>query len=147
MLQMPRIPPATGFHFEGVQQYRLKQALAQEIRALLHDMRRQTITPGYQDMFLRFIDAIEPGEVRPFNKLPYATPGPNDMRGPTRIACVYARLSWMIQLFWDLCIDGKDNAALIRQYIEDMRRVSVYGIDRCRINGDERHGRWLEVPQ
>ena len=148
MLNIPIVPAVTkGFHFEGVAAHQTRQALAKEIRTLLIDMRKQTVIRGYQEMFTKFIEAIEPGAVRNWSRLPYATAGPNDARGITKIACIYARLSWIVQLFWDLCFGGKGSAMLLRHYIEDLRRVSAYGIDKCQMAGDERHGFWLEVPE
>jgi len=148
MLNIPIVPAVTkGFHFEGVAAHQTRQALAEEIRTLLIDMRKQTVIRGYQEMFTKFIESIEPGTVRNWSRLPYATAGPNDARGTTKIACIYARLSWVVQLYWDLCLDEKDYAGLIRMYVEDLHRVSAYGIDRCQMAGDVRHGFWLEVPE
>jgi len=147
MLNIPIVPAVTkGFHFEGVAAHQTRQALAEEIRTLLLDMRKQTVIPSYQEQFTKFIEAINPGSVRPFYRLPYPSSNPNDLRGQTKIAAVYAKLSWLIQLFWDTVLDGKDNADLIRRYLTELRQVSTYGIDCCRLSGDERHGWFLEVP-
>ena len=145
-LQLPHVPPVVkGFHFEGVEQHQLRQTLAAEIRETIEALVRSTYVPGWQGIFYKFRDCIESGRVRDPARLPYQVQGPNDTAG-TKIGCVYARLSWVIQAYWDLCLDGKDNAARIRGYLGDLREIATCGIDRCRLSGDVRHGYWLEIP-
>lgn len=147
MLQLPRVPPVVkGFHFEGVEAHQLRQTLAAEIRETIEALIKSTYVPGWQSVLYKFRDCVEPGQVRDPARLPYPVAGPNDTAG-TKIGCIYARLSWVIQAFWSLCLDNAtENAPRIRGYLEGLHEIAACGIDRCRIEGDVRHGYWLEVP-
>jgi len=146
-LQLPHVPPVVkGFQFTGVAEHQTRQALAVEIRQTIEALIKSTYVPGWQSMFYKFIDCIPSGTVRDLARLPYPVQGPNDTAG-TKIGVVYARLSFIIQRYWDQCLDGTDNAARIRGYLGDLREIAAYGIDRCRLSGDVRHGYWLEVSQ
>ncbi len=146
-LQLPHVPPVVrGFHFEGVAEHRTRQALAAEIKETIEALIKSTYVPGWQGVFYEFIECISPGTVWNAARLPYPVPGPNDTAG-TKIGVVYARLSFVIQAYWSQCLDGADNTARIRGYLGDLREIAAYGIDRCRLSGDVRHGYWLSVPE
>jgi len=147
MLQIPKVPTVTkGFHFENVAAHQLRQDLAVKIRECIMTLIAATYVPNWQGMFYKFIDCIEPGTVKDLARLPYQARGPNDTTG-TQIGCVYARLSWIIQLYWVQCLDAVDNTRIIRQYIDDLRKWAIHGIANCRLEGDIRHGYWLSVPE
>jgi hypothetical protein len=143
-LSIPRVPPAPGFKFEGVKEHKTRQALAAEIKETIEALIKSTYVPSWQGMFYGFMNCIEPGSVRNLSRLPYQAAGPNDTAG-TKIGCVYAGLSWVIQLYWDQCLDGKDNTAQIRQHLADLRIPVACGIDRCKLCGSPRTGYWLSV--
>jgi len=118
-----------------------------EIRATCEALIKSTYVPSYQEMFRRYTMAVDPGEIRdPCRLPPYATQGPNDARGVSKIGCVYARLSWVLKLYWDLCLDGADNAPALRQYLTGLRAVAERGVEKCVMEGDTRMGFWLGVP-
>lgn len=143
MLQIPRVPTVkTGFYFEGVAEHQLKQQLAAEIRETIKALIESTYVPGWQEMLYKFINCIESGQVRDLARLPYPTNGPNSTAA-TPIGCVYARLSWTIQLFWSQCLDGTDNTAQIRTYLFSLRQIAMVGIDKCKMLGNPREGYWL----
>ena len=144
MLQMPRIPPAKGFHFENVEAHQLRQTLAKEIRETIEVLIKGTYVPGWQSMYYRFIDCIEPGGIRNDARIPYPALGPNDRRG-TNIGCVYARLGFIIKLYWDMCFDGVNNTGLIRGLLADLRSWASCGINKCKLVGNPRDGYYLEV--
>jgi hypothetical protein len=147
MLQIPRVPSeSSGFHFdaEAVQAHQTRQALAEEIRETIEALVTSTYIPGWQGMFHKFRDCIEPGAVRNLSRLPYQASGSNDTSG-TKIGCVYARLSWAIQLYWDQCLDSRDNTALIREYLCDLGQIAAAGIDKGKMLGNLRTGYWLSV--
>ena len=146
MLQMPRIPQPKGFRFENVEAHQLRQQLAAEIRETIMVLIKSTYIASYADTLYKYADVITPGDVRDHARLPVPSARPNDMRDSrTNIAVVYARLSYLIQLFWDTCLDGTDNATEIRRHLMDLRAIASYGIDRCRRVGNPREGYWLEV--
>jgi hypothetical protein len=141
-LQLPKVPAPKGFHFAGVREHQLRQELADEIRQTIMYMVRQTYIPSYVDTLRRFLSVVESGEIRDPARLPYRASGPNDIHG-TKIGCVYARLSFVIQLYWRQCLDGQDNAEHIRMYLAELRDTGKCGIDKCDMEGDIRHGFWL----
>ena len=143
MLQMPRVPSVPKV-FPNVQAHQLRQALAAEIEECIRALIASTIIPGWIGTLYRFIQCIPPGSVQNLARLPYQAQGPNSTAG-TQIGVVYARLSWVIRLYWDLCLGGCDNARVIRQYIDELRKWAACGIEKCRLSGDVRHGYWLEV--
>ncbi len=145
MLKIPIVPPeSTGFHFDAaaVQAHQLRQTLAEEIRETIEVLIKSTYVPGWQGMFYKFRDCVEPGSMRNLSRLPYQASGPNDTSG-AKIGCVYARLSWTIQLYWDQCLDGKDNVVQIRTYLFSLRQIAMEGIDKCKQFGNPREGYWL----
>jgi hypothetical protein len=140
---IPKVPIVRrGFHFEDVTGHQLRQALAGEIREAIEALTRSIYVPGWQDMFYKFADCIEPGTVKTLTRLPYQTVGPNSTTA-TRIGCVYARLSWCIQLYWSHCFDGMDNVAQLRAYLQSLREIAARGIDKCRMLGSPGQGYWL----
>jgi hypothetical protein len=144
-LRLPRVPTPKGFHFEGVAEHQLRQALAGEIRETIKTLIASTYVPGWQGMFYKFLDAVEPGTERDDARIPYPALGPNDRRG-TKIGCVYARLGWVVKLWYDLCFAGADNAALIREYLADLRSWAAAGFEKCRLAGNPLEGYWLGTP-
>lgn len=143
-LQLPRVPAPKSFRFDGVAEYQLRQTLAAEIRETVEALIRSTYVPGWQSMYYKFINCLEPGAVRDNARIPYPALGPNDRRG-TNIGCVYARLGWIVKLYWDMCFDGADHAVTIRQYLADLRSWAACGVEKCKLAGNPRDGYWLEV--
>jgi hypothetical protein len=94
-------------------------------------------------MFYKFINCVEPGAVRDNARIPYPALGPNDRRG-TNIGCVYARLGWIVKLYWDMCFDGVNNAGPIRGLLADLRAWAACRIEKCKMVGNPRDGYWLE---
>jgi hypothetical protein len=146
-MNIPHVPVVADFGFKGVAQHQLRQLLAAEIYSTCDTLIKTCVAPAWQEMFRKYQAAIDPGAIRDPTRLPpYATQGPNDPRGVSKIGCVYARLSWVLKLYWDLCLDGADNAPAIRQYLDGLRAVAQCGIDKCSMSGDCRHGYWVEIP-
>ncbi len=145
MLRIPKGPTVRkGFTFGNVTQYECKQALALEIKDTITVLAKSVRVPDWRDTFWKFRGCINPGSVRDPARLPYPATGPNDRAG-TKIGCVYARLAWAIQLYWDVCLDGVDNAELIRGYLKDLRDWAAFGIDNCKLVGNPREKYWLET--
>ncbi|MEN6534506.1 MAG: hypothetical protein ABFD89_12635 [Bryobacteraceae bacterium] len=142
---MPSVPAPKGFHFENVEAYRTRQALAAEIRETVEALIASTYVSGYLDTLRKYLAAIEPGTVRDFARLPVPASSPCDARGRTNIACVYAKLSFLIQLFWDQALDGTNNAGVIRGHLADLRAWAAHGIDKCVRVGNEREGWTLQA--
>jgi hypothetical protein len=143
-LRMPSVPAGKPPIFADAKAHQTHQALATEIRETIETLLKNTYVPGYIDTLRKYLTAIEPGRVRDPARLPVPSMGPTS-RVATNIGCVYARLSWLIQLFWDQVLDGADNTAQIRGYLIDLRAWAVCGIDKCRLVGNPRDGWMLEV--
>ena len=144
MLQMPRIPQPKGFRFENVEAHQLRQQLAAEIRETIMVLIKSTYVPAWQDMFRRFADCIEPGSVRDNARIPYPVTSPSDRHG-TQIGCVYARLGWVLKLYWDTCFDGVNKSPEIHAHLSELRSWAACKIERCKVAGSPRDGYWLEV--
>jgi hypothetical protein len=143
-LQMPSIPSGKPSIFAGAKVHQTRQALAAEIRETIEILLKSTYVPGYTDTLRKYLAAVEPGRVRDPARLPVSSTGPNS-KAATKIGCVYARLSFLIQLFWDQVLDKTDNAAQIRGHLADLRAWATCGIDKCRLAGNPQDGYWLEV--
>jgi hypothetical protein len=147
MLQIPRIPSVKPpFTFGDTAMYQAKQDLGKEIVECLRWMQKNTIVPAYQDMLGKFIAAVPcTSNIRDFTRLPYAASGPLDLRGNSELGCVYTRLSWLIQMYWDMCIDSNNRSLAIRAHLEWVRAVWSKGVHKCKIIGSSREGWTLEV--
>lgn len=144
-LKMPRIPAPEGFHFKDVAGHQLRRALAKEIRETIKILCKSVCVPGYPSTLQKYLAVIEPGAVKDPARLPVPSSGPWDMGGKTNIGCVYARLGWVIQLYWELCLNGANNTRDIRKYLADLRAWAAAGIDKCAHVGSSREGWTLEV--
>jgi hypothetical protein len=142
-VNIPPPPTLKGFHFRGVAAHQLRQDLADEIRSVIKEWAKSIVTPAWLGTLYKFLDCIEPGTVKNSARLPWQAISPNDRVG-TKIGCVFSRISWAIQLYWDQCLDGADNAAEIRQYLTDLREWCEH-FGRCVVKGSPKDGHWLEV--
>ena len=145
MLQIPKVPTIRkGFSFGDVGRHELRQQLATEIRETIEALIASTYVPGWQGMFYKFRNCIEPGAQRDDARIPYPVTGPNDRHG-TQIGCVYARLGWVVKLFWDFCFGVEINVGELRGYIHSLHEFATAGIDKCEVLGNPREGYWLGV--
>ena len=133
--------------FPNARKMQTEKQLGDDIRGLCDRLAKATITPGWQDIFWRFKAVVASNGACDVSRLPYRTSGPN-AAGDWPLACLYARLSWIIQCYWKMCVHGTENEAHIRQYIEGVEalltgdRLEVT-LERCDVVGDERHGYWI----
>jgi len=149
--------------FPKAQEKQRNDQLGADIRALLDDLSRVTYVPGWQEMLVKFKNAVKPGGICDQLRLPYRATGPNlaGDRGAGRLpalACLYTRLSWLIQLYWRLVLTGDENEEHIRCYMDEIRGMLAMTDDRgnklhlqqiltrCVVEGDIRMGLWIEVP-
>jgi hypothetical protein len=147
MIPKPPAVKATGFKFPHVYYHQQRELFKRNLTELVISLRKQTPVPGYQEMFTRYLAVIEPTKVYDPARLPYQSVTPNDMRTGTKIACVYARLSWLILKFWQYCASGDDTEArMLATHIEEFMPIAKYGFEKCSLCGDVRHGYWLEGP-
>ena len=140
--------------FPQARKMQTEKRLGDDIRELCHQLAKATIIPGWQDTLWQFKSAVAPSGACDVSRLPYQTNGPN---GPDnhRLSCLYARLSWIIQCYWRMCVHGTENEAHIRQYVEGIERLLrlcdghnlAYALQQCDVTGDERTLYWLSVPE
>jgi hypothetical protein len=145
---IPKCPSVKSppFSFGDVPLYQAKQDLGKEIAECLRWMQKNTVVPGYQEMLGRFIAAVPcTAGVRDPARLPYQAQGPAALSGTSRLGCVYTRLSWVIQVYWLMCIDGIDQSKVIREHLAWVRAVWSHGVEKCKVIGSPREGWTLEV--
>ena len=141
----PSVKPP--FSFGDVPLYQAKQDLGKEIVECLRWMQKTTVVPSYQEMFGKFIAAVPcTAGFRDPARLPYPAPGPAAPQGISKLGCVYTRLSWVIQVYWSMCIDGIDHSDMIRGHLAWARAVWSHGVEKCKMIGSPREGYTLEVP-
>jgi len=141
----PTVKPA--FSFGDTALYQAKQDLGKEIIECLRWMQKATFVPSYHEMLGKFIAAVPcTTDIRDFTRLPYPATGPADVRGASKLACLYTRLSWVVQIYWTMCIDGVDQSDMIREHLAWVRAVWTKGVDKCKLIGSPREGWTLEVP-
>jgi hypothetical protein len=148
MLQIPRVPTVKPtFSFGNVALHQAKQDLGKEIIECLRWMQTRTVVPAYQEMLGRFIAAVPcTTGIRDPARLPYPASGPVDLRGTSKLGCMYARLSWIVQIYWTMCIDGIDQSGYIHEHLAWVRTVWERGVDKCKLIGSPREG-WTLDPE
>ena len=138
-------PPA--FSFGDTALYQAKQDIDKEIVECLRWMQRSTAVPSYQEMLGKFIAAVPcTSNIRDHARLPYQAISGADGKGTSKLGCVYTRLSWVVQIYWTMCIDGVDQSDMIREHLAWVRAVWTKGVDKCKMIGSPREGWTLEVP-
>lgn len=118
--------------------------MADAIRDLIKDFRRDTYLPAVQEMLTKFLAVVKPGPSVDVTRLPYPASGPNSGKG-TELACLYTRLSWLIQRYWSMCIHEDETPGHLQQYIYDLKTIQIAGLRNCHVTGDERTGYWIET--
>jgi len=152
MMHIPPPPPLPTIPkpplFPNARKMQTEKQLGDDIRDLCSRLAKSTILPGWQDVLWKFRGAVAPNGVCDNSRLPIPASAPNSSK-PQPIACLYARLAWVIRCYWQLCVHGTEDEAHIRQYLNDIEpllngdRLEV-ALDRCDVVGDERTGYWIE---
>jgi len=158
---IPSVPKS--LLFPGAAEKQRNDKLGADIRAMLDNLLRATYMPGLQEMLTRFKSVVRPGDVFDLQRLPYTATGPN-LTGDRpagrlpALACLYTRLSWIVQLYWTTCLTDNKNEEHIRQYMQEIEDMLALRDDRgnklhlqqiltrCSVGGNVRDGFWLEVP-
>jgi len=139
--------------FPAQRQRQEEQDLGKELRQLCTDLYRSTHTSGWQEMFLKFRDAVNPGGSCDVTRLPFVSVGPAGTKAGAPLNALYSMLSWTIQVYWHQVVKGEDHAEEIRSFMLALRRLIGYNIhmettlQQCKLAGDERIGYWIEVPK
>ncbi|MCP4541733.1 MAG: hypothetical protein GY832_31765 [Chloroflexi bacterium] len=124
----PHIPPPPPPVFVGAGEKKAKDDLGTAIRGLLTCLIKITYVPGWQDMLYKFRDAINPGGTADVTRLPYRTSSPNLMRRPmsrghATMACLYTRLSWIIQAYWQIVVHDEGGGEDIRRHVVELAEL------------------------
>lgn len=141
----PAVKPP--FSFGDVTLHQAKQDIGKEIVECLRWMQKATFVPSYHEMFGKFIAAVPcTTDVRDPARLPFPATGPSATSGTSKLGCLYTRLSWVVQIYWAMCIDGDDNTAAIRWHLAWARAVWARGVEKCKLIGSPRGG-WTLDPE
>lgn len=133
-----------------------EKELGDSIRGLCEDLYKATHIPGWQDTLLKFKAAVAPGGAFDVTRLPHVASGPTvkylygNQYMP--LACLYTKLSWLIQRYWRLCLQGSTHEELsILRDIQKIRNIMAVDHDlpmcllRGVIHGDVKLGWWMEA--
>lgn len=144
--------------FPGAQRKQQLDALGGDIRDMLIRLARATHVPSWQEMFWGFRDVVSPGGVCDVSRLPYQASGPNlsaaawsTRSAPVILACLYTRLSWIVQMYWTLCLHGAGDEAPIREYMQGIDEITQNDSRLQRtlcdavVCGSVLDGYWIEV--
>lgn len=145
--------------FAGARDKQKQDKLGDDIRDMLDRLLRVTHTPAWQEMFHKFKAVVNPGGACNVTRLPYQTSGPNLAGGAiwacskhAPLACLYARLSWIIQSYWKLRVHGTEKEEHIRMYMREIDVIAANDTHLQRtlrdfeVDGDTRTGFWLAIP-
>jgi len=147
----PEPPKKSGkkIEFDNPEKHQTKKKLYQEIRQTLLNLRISLPYTNHREIIMQFIGVINPGKMGgDVTRLPYESPGPK-ARNANKIECVFALVSWMIQLYWNYCSDdmiiGKDIAIKeIKKLLEQLQQITKNGLGQYQVVGGVRNGFNLE---
>lgn len=138
--------------FPQARKIQMEQRLGGDIQELCKKLAQAVRTPDWRETFWKFRDVMYPNGILDDTRLPVTCISPNANRKQA-VLCVYARLAWIIRLYWKLCVTESGNEAHIRQYMAELDSLLAKGesleatLKRCDVMGDERTGYWLHIPE
>lgn len=96
-----------------------------------------------RDSLLKFLDCVLPGKVLDVTRLPYVAVGATSKK-ETKIACVFALISWTIQEYWDYYrLNDLVKLDSVQKYLEQLQQILSDGLNQYQIRGDFANGFYL----
>ncbi len=144
--ESPKKKSGKKIEFDNPEKHQTKQKLHQEIRQTLLDLR--TILPyaNHREIVMNFIGAINPGSMGgDVTRLPYEAQRPY-ARTASKSECLFALISWVIQLYWEYCINENTvgNNLEIRASLGELQQITKNGLKQYQVVGNVRDGFRLE---
>lgn len=122
-----------------------KNEFNKQIRSIILGFSKVIPRSRNRDLLLKFLDCVNPGKVIDATRLPYI--GKKDNAGSeSKIACVFAKISWMIQCYWEYCTKGESDWYHIKidELLNQLQQILTNGLNQYQIQGDFANGFYLE---
>jgi hypothetical protein len=125
-----------------------KKDFNKQIRGVILKFSKVIPRSRNRDLLLKFLDCVTPGKSIDVTRLPYAVDRPS-AKSENKIECVFAKISWVIQKYWEWCEDGKAilECPLYQGINEDLtklQQILTNGLNQYQIRGDFANGFYLE---
>ena len=143
----PESPKKSGkkIEFNNPEKHQIKQKLHQKIRQTLLELRKTLPYANHREIIMQFIGVINPGSMGgDVTRLPYESQRPK-ARTASKMECVFALVSWMIQRYWDYCA-GNDFLTIdtIKNGLQILQQITKNGLKQYQVVGNVRDGFSLE---
>jgi len=130
--------------FKKPEKHQLKGALQRQIRQVICKLRDIMPKAAGKEMLVRYLGVIYPGKEIDVTKLPFDTTD-GTTKQETLAACLYAKMSWLVQCYWRYYLTDSDDTSEIRKILADLEKVTQKGLGVCKVGGDLKNGFRLEV--
>ncbi len=135
---IPRMPT-----FKKPEKHQLKGAVQRQIRQLIVKLRDILPKSANKEMMVRYLGVIYPGKDIDVTRLPFDTKD-GTTKQENLIACLYAKLSYLILCYWDYYLDVTDDISEAKEIIKELEEVAKLGLDKFQVGGDLKKGFRLE---
>ena len=120
-------------------QHIAKKELHKEIRDAILNLYKRIKNDTVKEGVLSFASHIQPSAILDVARLPYCAMKPTSSKN-NRATCLYAKLSWLIQLHWRF-VQGEQTEQEIRLLLD---YLNVLDYENNKITGDEKVGYELQ---
>jgi len=149
----PESPKKSGqkkkIEFDNPEKHQTKIKLHQEIRQTLLNLRTSLPYANHREIVMQFTGVINPGSMGgDVTRLPYESQRPK-ARTASKMECVFALISWVIQKYWDWCEEGKPDFDCplyggIKEDLKQIQQITKNGLNQYQVVGNVRDGFSLE---
>lgn len=140
--QPPKRKPKLDFPDPDFHQQ--KKEFNQQIRKVILDFSKVIPRSRNRDLMLKFLDCVHPGKTLDVTRLPYMGKGVN-AKSENKIECVFAKISWTIQVYWMFCTGDKtgSHCVEINELLNQLQQILTNGLNQYQIRGDLASGYYL----
>lgn len=140
----PRPKPKQPIEFPDPNRHVDLAALRKEIRETVLGLCPLMRKGEDQNILVEFASVIEPGSFADQGRLPRDSTNAR-ARSKRKEECLFAAVSTMIQLYWDVVLDpdnenNADRVKMIRAELVALKALASKGLDTCKVEGDDRDG-------
>lgn len=147
-MTIPKPPKKRKIKFPDPDFHQQKKKFAKQIRVVILEFYNIVPRTGNRDIFLKFLNCVNPGKIIDLTRLPYVATEPTSKK-ETKIACVFALISWTIQCYWNYCsgdriIGTTISIKEIEKLLNQLQQILSDGLNQYQIQGDSANGFYLE---
>ena len=130
--------------FKQPDKHKTKAAVQREIRQLIVSLRDTIPKSDHGEELIRFLGVIYPGKAADVTRLPInSQDGSCELQD--RAACLYCKVSQLIQAYWDYCLNDDGKITPVRAIIEELKEVTIYGVNHYQVVGNPKSKYRLEL--